>query len=91
MVLLLLGAVLGVKCSFFFEYPVSDTKRIVSFPIPTGILRLEGGHWVGYIVDLPWLIALMDVLLFLSVSVLPLSVGYAVRRFVIHNRECSHS
>jgi hypothetical protein len=43
-----IGLTGGYWAAFCFEYDVTSTLRLVSFPIPVCVFRLEGEQWVDY-------------------------------------------
>ncbi|MFT3785957.1 MAG: hypothetical protein QM770_07305 [Tepidisphaeraceae bacterium] len=47
--LALIGAGVGVVCSFTVHWQPSPTLRFIGFPFPGLILQLEEGQWVDYV------------------------------------------
>lgn len=53
----LIGAALGVRSTFFFEYSVSPRVRVIGAPVPAATFLLEGPpgeeQWVDYVAPAP--------------------------------------
>jgi hypothetical protein len=76
--LLLLAGGSGGAWGMLGEYHPTEHWRFFGFPFPVGGFHLEGDDWVDYVSPLLPFIALANLTTFLLVSVLPLSVAYAV-------------
>jgi heme A synthase len=46
--LVIIGLVLGYWFSFHFEYHITPSMRVVSFPMPLSFFHFENGHWVDF-------------------------------------------
>ena len=79
------GIAIGYWLAFEFQYQVSPTLRIVSFPLPLAAFHLEHGQWVDFVspphVMYPGLFA--NALSLLALALLPLLI--TIRRQRIHN------
>jgi hypothetical protein len=78
--LLLTGCGTGFYLGFSFQYQVSETTILCSFPVPAAILKLEDGHWIDYISPVTPILALLNALLITFGFVLPLTVSYTLWR-----------
>ncbi|MCR4415030.1 MAG: hypothetical protein NUV77_21635 [Thermoguttaceae bacterium] len=47
-ILVVIGATIGYRLAFDFEYNVSPNLRVVSFPVPVCAFHFEHGHWVDF-------------------------------------------
>jgi hypothetical protein len=74
--LLPLGCVTAVWCTFFCEYQPSLMWRIQGFPMPVLVLHLENGNWVDYVGG-PGII--VDFIVVTSVVALPATVPLILR------------
>ena len=79
------GIATGYWLAFEFQYQLSPTLRIVSFPLPLAAFHLEHGQWVDFVtpphVMYPGLLA--NALSLLALALLPLLI--TIRRKHIHN------
>jgi hypothetical protein len=81
-VLVVLGGVVGLWCSFYGEYHVREDFRVASFPIPIVFFRLEEGNWVDFPVPdyQVWPTAITNILLITGLAVAPLWLFARQRR-----------
>lgn len=49
------GIVIAVWFTFFAQYNMGKTLRLISFPVPSGSFRLENEKWVSFVVPQPYL------------------------------------
>jgi hypothetical protein len=73
-ILLGVGAGIGYRLGFDFEYSVSPNLRIVGVPIPVGFFHFEDGHWIDFPPpkEFAYFAALTNFLIMTALAVLPL-------------------
>lgn len=78
------GCVAAVWCTFFLEYQPNPTLRIVGFPLPVAVFRLQNGQWFDFVGGPGWLI---DLIVVPSLVAMPLSLVLLVRAIRRRNAE----
>jgi len=74
LILLVVGASVGVWCAFHCEYPLGGRYRIGSFPLPVAFFHLEDGQWVDFPVPQfqAWAAAFTNIITMTALATLPL-------------------
>jgi hypothetical protein len=78
-VLLAAGVAAGAWCSCG-EYQVSNRLRLCGFPVPVVAFVLEDGDWVDYVVPAGFLVAVLNAVSVVVLSLLPISAACLLRR-----------
>jgi len=82
--LFVVGCITGVWCTFFFEYQPSAGLRILGFPMPVMIFKLQNGNWVDYVGG-P--LMFVNLIIVPALIAMPLSLALFIRRIRRRNAE----
>lgn len=87
----LVGAVLGVRSGFFFEYQPHPKMRVIGAPIPAVAFQWEGPpgkeQWVDYIMPVPLLFAGSNVVILALLAGCPVgSAFWLYQRFLAESK-----
>jgi hypothetical protein len=83
----LIGAGLGVRGGFFYEYRPSPVLRVIGAPVPGAFLYWEGPpgeeQWVDFITPAPVLFAGSNIAILALLAGLPVGLVFLLRRPVL--------
>ncbi len=74
------GIAIAIWFTFYAEYNMGKTIRLISFPVPSGSFRLENDKWTRFIVPQPFL-SLAQTANFLTGLIVPL-VPFKIAEFL---------
>lgn len=75
----LVGLVIGFWLGFGFDYQPSETIRVVGCPLPIVFFGLEGDRWTDFVVPVPILNGMLNVVIVALFVLAPLHLAFRTR------------
>ena len=77
---LIVGAAVGWWLGFTFTYHANKELQILGCPLPLVAFHLEGGNWIDYVMPIPLLNAVLNLIILILLSVAPLNILFRFPR-----------